>query len=217
MSSHQILRRSLTCVLLMAPWATLRAQGICSASGMTLDEALAAWQDAKKQAQMDKDAYNVTIDRKYMAVFKGKKGNADVEELGVVGELRINGKLIGEVIENDAVKIKAGSYKGVMRYGSNKNFVQGPLGVMAEKGDFLLEVSRVAGRTNLLIHTGTKPWHSEGCVLAGAAVKKNVDGKTIVLIQEGTTLREMRKAFYGTDAEPNACPNKTVKVQIKDI
>jgi hypothetical protein len=190
---------------------------MCLASGFTLDEALAAWQDAQRQAQMDSDSYAVVIDRKYTAIFKGKKGNAEVEELGVVGELRINGQLTGEVIENDALKIKAGAYKGIMRYGSNKNFVQGPLGVMAEKGDFLLEVAGVPGRTNILIHTGNKPWHSRGCLLAAAASKKTVSGKTVVTIQEGSTLREMRKAFYGTDTEPNVCPNKVVKVTINDI
>lgn len=182
-----------------------------------MEEALAAWEDAQKQAQMDKDSFLVSIDRKYTALFQAKKGNAEVEELGVVGEIKVNGKLMGEVLENHALRIKAGEYKGVLRYGSSKNFVQGPLGVMAEKGDFLLEVAGVPGRSDLLIHTGNKPWHSKGCVLAGAATKKTVGGKTVVSIQEGSALRNLRKAFYGTDAEPSACPKKTIRLLIRDL
>lgn len=210
-------RQFLLTGFMLSPWAAVCAQGMCSVSGMTLDETLAAWQDVQKQAEMDKNAYSVTIERKYKALFKGKKDNVEVEEMGIIGELKVNGKSMGEVVENEALRIKAGDYKGVLRYGSQKNFVQGPLGVMAEQGDFLLEVAGVQGREALLVHTGTKPWHSRGCVIAGAAERKTVDGKTVVRIAEGTTLRNIRKAFYGTDGTPNACPNKTVRVVIKDI
>jgi hypothetical protein len=205
-----------TSALCMAPWTLVHAQGKCSASGMTLEEALAAWQDAQKKSQMDKDSFLVTIERKSKALFKGKKGNADVEEMGVLGTLSVNGVPLGDVVENEVLRIKPGTYRGVLRYVSGNNFVQGPLGAMSESGDFLLEVAGVNGRSNLLIHTGTKPWHSEGCILAGAAKKTKVNGKDLVTISDDTTLRKMRMKFYGVD-QPKACPNKTVQVSIKDI
>lgn len=193
------------------------AQGKCSASGITLDEALAAWLNAQRAAELDKSSFLVTITRLSKANFKGKnKAGNEIEGVGVLGTLSVNGVPLGDVLENDAVRIKAGTYKGVMRYVSEKNFVQGPLGAMSETGDFLLEVSGVQGRTDLLIHTGTKPWHSEGCILAGAAKKTVVGGKEFVTINDDTTLKQLRLKFYGTDT-PVQCPNKTIRFTITDI
>lgn len=204
--------------LAVGPLAGAFAQGQCSASGMTLDEALAAWQDAQRKAQMDSSAFNIMISRTSRALYKGKKlDGTEVEAMGVLGTLSVNGVPLGDVLENEAVRIKAGTYKGVMRYFSKKNFVQGPFGVMGEIGDFLLEVSGVQGRSALLLHTGTKPWHSEGCILAGAAKKVQTGGQNRVTIETDSTLRALRKAFYGSDAPPNACPNKTIVFTINDI
>lgn len=121
------------------------------------------------------------------------------------------------MVENEALRIKAGEYKGVIRYVSKNNFAQGPLGEIGNSGDFLMEVAGVAGREGLLFHTGTKPWHSRGCILAGAAQRKTVGEKVIITIADDSTLRKMRQSFYGTDGLPNACPNKVVKITIKDI
>ena len=195
----------------------IRAQGKCSATGMTIDEALAAWADEKRAADMDKNSFLMTIQRVSKAAFMGKdKDGKEVEAIGVLGVLSVNGIPLGDVLENDALRIAAGTYKGVMRYVSSKNFVQGPLGAMGETGDFLLEVSGVKGRGDLLLHTGTKPWHSRGCILAGAAKKSVVDGKTKVTLVADTTLQKVRQKFYGADV-PNACPNLTIRVSIAEI
>jgi len=177
---------------------------------------LANWENAEQTAKTNKEFFDVGIQRKYKALFKGQKDNKEVEEMGVVGDLTVNGQLMGQVVENEALRIAPGTYKGVLRYGSTKDFVQGPLGKMAQNGDFLLEVAGVAGREALLLHTGNKPWHSKGCVLAAAAKKSQVNGKTVVSISEGSTLRNLRKAFYGSDGTPAVCSNKTIRISIAD-
>lgn len=215
---QELTRRDMAVGLVaMGMFGLANAQGKCAASGMTFDEALAAWENAEKAAELDKTSFLVTIKRLSKAIFKGKnKGGKEVEGVGVIGTLSVNGVPLGDVLETDAVRIKAGTYRGVMRYVSEKNFVQGPLGAMGETGDFLLEVKGVQGRTNLLIHTGTRPWHSEGCILAGAAKKSVVGGKNVVTINDDTTLKQLRLKFYGTDT-PVQCPNKTIVVTIMDI
>jgi hypothetical protein len=193
------------------------AQEVCSAGGMTADEALAAWLDAHRVGEMNRNSLLVGIKRVSRVVFRGKnKDGEEVEAAGVLGALSVNGTVLGDVLENEALRIRAGDYKGVMRYVSQKNFVQGPFGTMGERGDFLLEISGASGRTNLLVHTGTKPWHSKGCILAGAAKRTVVNGKTVVTIDDDSTLRKLRLAFYGSDL-PNACPNKTIRVSVVDI
>lgn len=220
MAAHtdvQSIRRLAVFAAATFPWTLAAAQGQCSVSGMTLEEALAAWDNAQKKAQMDKDSYLVVVQRMSRGMFKGKKGAAEVEEMGVLGNLTINGTAVGSVVENDALRVKAGEYKGVIRYVSSKNLVQGPLANMSTKGDFLLEVSGVSGREAILFHQGTQPWHSKGCILAGAAQKKKVGDKDVISISDDSTLAKMRQMFYGTSGEANACPNKTVRVTIKDI
>ncbi|MBS0340606.1 MAG: hypothetical protein JSS56_08755 [Proteobacteria bacterium] len=195
-------------------WA--RAQGKCSVSGMTIEEVLAAWQDVKKAAEMDRTPFLITIQRQTRASFVGKKDGKDVSGVGVVGTLFVNGQPLGDVLENEALRVKAGSYKGVLRYVSSKHFVQGPLGKMDEAGDVLLEVSGVDGRRDLLIHTGTKPWHSEGCILAGAAKKTVVAGKSTVTMGNDSTLKKLREKFYGAEI-PVACPNIVIRISINDV
>ena len=192
------------------------AQGVCSVKGLTLDEILAAWSDAKNAADANTDYFDLVIKRVSVANYTGKKQNATVTEPGVLGTLTVNGELLGDVLENDALKVAAGKYRGRMRYVSEKNFVQGPLQQMAEQGDFLLEIMGVKGKSNILVHSGTKPWHSEGCILAGAAVKKTVNGKTTVHISSDSTLSKLRRKFYGTDT-PKSCPDKRITITINDI
>ena len=130
----------------------------------------------------------------------------------------LNGQEIGSAFENNDLKIPTGSYKGLMRYNSGKNFVQSELGKMSTKGDFLLEASNVPGnqiptlRTNILLHTGNLPKHSEGCILLGPA-KKGPDGA--VTIDANHPLRKLRLAFYGTD-EPTSSPNKNITITVSD-
>lgn len=196
---------------------TALAQQICTPAGPTLDEILQRWNDAANLAQQNKQYFNIKLDRLLKAPFAGSKDGATVVEDGAIGRLSVNGLLLGDTIENYSLRIPAGVYRGRMRYVSDKNFVQGPLGVMAQMGDFLLEVvDATTRRTDLLVHTGIKPWHSRGCILAGAAVKKNVGGKTQVTVADDSTLKALRLAFYGTDT-PNACPDKTITFTINDL
>lgn len=196
---------------------TAQAQQMCSQSGPSLDEILQAWNDAANQAERDKQYFNITLDRVSKAPYTGSKEGATVVEDGVIGRLSVNGRLLGDTLENHALRIAPGVYRGRMRYVSGKNFVQGSLGEMAQTGDFLLEVvDATTRRTDLLVHTGNKPWHSRGCILAGAAVKQTVNGKTQVRIADDSTLKALRLAFYGTDT-PNACPAKTITFTINDL
>lgn len=124
----------------------------------------------------------------------------------VTGELRLNGTALGNVFENEALKIAPGEYTGVLRYFSGKNFVQGSFGTLGKTGDFLLEVSGVDGRTAILLHSGNAPHHSRGCILLGAAPKNGV-------LPTEHLLYRLRVAFYGTEA-PTSTPNKAITISI---
>lgn len=130
----------------------------------------------------------------------------------LLGSIYLNSELIGTTYENFNLKIEKGTYTGLMRYNSGKNFVQSSLGKMSHKGDFLLEVSGVPKRTNILLHGGNQPYHSEGCILLGA-VEKKLDGTGY--ITNDHPLRKLRMSFYGTD-NPIACPNKEITIEIVD-
>jgi hypothetical protein len=129
----------------------------------------------------------------------------------VIGKLLANDKELGTCYENDEKKISAGTYKGVLRYKSGKNFVQSPGGKMGMKGDFLLEVAGVKGRTDILFHPGNKKEHSEGCILCGPATKDPKTGDVFA----PDALKKLRLAFYGTDT-PNATPDKTIEIIVRD-
>jgi Family of unknown function (DUF5675) len=130
----------------------------------------------------------------------------------IPGQLSVNGQIIGRTYENVDAQILPGEYRGVLRYVSQKNFVQGPIGVLAQKGDFLLEVSGVPGKTDILFHGGNKPYQSKGCILLGPVGR---DASTLeVTVGPDHPLRKLRKTFYGTDV-PIATPDKNVIIIIK--
>ena len=133
----------------------------------------------------------------------------------VYGDIYVNDehKHIGRTYENDTFKINPGIYKGLMRYNSGKDFVQSPVGALSTKGDFLLEVSGVKGRTDILFHPGNKPHHSQGCILLGPA---NTGPDGAIYISENHPLRKLRLMFYGTD-DPISSPNVKIQIEIKDI
>jgi hypothetical protein len=129
----------------------------------------------------------------------------------VTGKLLIDGKEAGAVYENDEKKIPAGTYKGVVRTTSGKNFVQGPGGKLGKSGDFLLEIGGVPGRTDILLHPGNKKEHSLGCVLGGPAGKDPKSGDPVA----PEALRKLRLAFFGTDT-PTSSPNTEIEVVVTD-
>lgn len=133
------------------------------------------------------------------------------------GDIGVNNKNLGRFYENPARKIPAGTYKGLLRYQSEHNFVQSACGAIARDGDFLLEVSNVKqdGRTrsNILFHPGGLPSNSDGCVLFGAR-KFDAQGKPLPLDAD-YPLVKLRREFYGTD-NPVSCPNKQIAIIVKD-
>lgn len=131
----------------------------------------------------------------------------------VIGTISVNGEGIGTAYENDDLKIPAGTYKGLLRYWSGKGFAQGPFGTYGQKGDFLLEVSGVKGRTHILFHGGNKPHHSLGCILLGPV---NKDASGVRFLDENHPLVKLRNLFYGTDV-PNSTPDKNITVNVVDI
>ena len=133
------------------------------------------------------------------------------------GTLFVNGELLGPTYENDSLKILAGTYEGRLRYVSQNGHVQGPNGVMANQGDFLLEVANVtwsdgSKRYGILFHAGNKPHHSKGCIMLGP-VQHDADGNRI--LPEGHTLRKLRRKFYGSD-DPNSSPAVSIKVVVTE-
>lgn len=127
----------------------------------------------------------------------------------VTGTLTIDGQESGTVYENDERKIPAGTYRGVIRTTSQKNFAQGPGGKLGKSGDFLLEIAGVLGRSDILFHAGNKKEHSEGCVLCGPAGKDPATGAPLA----PEPLKKLRLAFFETDT-PNATPNKHVEIVV---
>jgi hypothetical protein len=133
----------------------------------------------------------------------------------IVGTLYVNDKEIGPVYEHPEKKIAASPagtpYGGALRQKSDHNFVQNPGGQLGMKGDFLLEITGVKGRTNILFHPGNKPEHTEGCILCGPAMR---DKAGIPFAPE--TLKKLRLAFYDGKDNPTATPNKKIEVIVLD-
>ena len=134
----------------------------------------------------------------------------------IVSDLSVNGLALGQVYENAKKAIPAGSYPGVRRFVSEKRFVQGPGGHMDKRGDFLIEIAKVPDRSDILIHPGNKPEHSEGCILAGSAEKKA--GR----VYAPPILVALRRHFYG-DARPLPVCNllyaekeNRIRIEIRD-
>lgn len=152
------------------------------------------------------------FDRPANQVFRIQIARTKVENGLVHGEIRVNNQPIGFTFENPDLKIPAGVYSGVLRYWSGHNFVQEPFGHLGRKGDFLLEVSGVPGRTDILLHAGNRPHHSKGCILLGPA-ERLPNGAAQV--DSNHPLYRLRKAFYGTDV-PVSTPNLRITVEISD-
>ncbi len=136
----------------------------------------------------------------------------------IFGDIGVNNANIGRFYENPATKIAAGTYKGLLRYRSDHNFVQSACGAMFVEGDFLLEIAGVTdenggSRDGILIHPGALPSNSKGCILAGARQKDN-KGNLLPLTSE-SPLVKLRTLFYGS-ANPIACPNKQIVVHVGD-
>ena len=130
----------------------------------------------------------------------------------VIGNISVNGQKIGTTYENAEKKIPAGTYKGILRYKSSKNFVQGPGGKLGKSGDFLLEIAGVPMRTDILFHAGNKPEHSEGCIMLGPATREPKTNDPIA----PEALKKLRVLFYDGADSPNATPDKAITVEVTD-
>jgi hypothetical protein len=129
----------------------------------------------------------------------------------VPGQISVNGEIIGRTFENADKLILPSIYKGKIRYVSQKSFVQGPMGELGQRGDFLLEVSDVKGRTDILFHAGNKPYQSSGCILLGPVGR---DPTTLTpTLPRDHPLRQLRTLFYGTD-DPTATPDRDIVITI---
>ena len=142
----------------------------------------------------------------------------NIKTARIFGDVGVNNRNMGRFYENPQKKIPAGSYRGLLRYDSNHDFVQSSCGEMSREGDFLLEIADVTGadgkkRTNILFHPGILPSHSDGCILFGARAR-GADGQLLPLSFD-SPLVKIRREFYGTD-NPISCPNKSITIIIKD-
>lgn len=135
-----------------------------------------------------------------------------------IGSLYLNDDFIGYTYENTSLEIPTGDYKGLLRYNSGKNFVQSANGRLSKKGDFLIEISNVDGRSDILLHQGNKAIHSKGCILLGPAKRKSGG----VFINEKDPLKILYNSFFdikpneitGLDTPPNSTPNRDVTIRI---
>src|SRR2546422_2973447 len=115
----------------------------------------------------------------------------------IIGDIKVNGELIGNSYEHSTLKIPAGEYKGIIRYFSPKGFAQSRLGKFGKTGDFLLEVSGIDGKTDILFHGGNMPHHTQGCILLGPVMKDPTTGNGYI-DDPDHPLRKLRILFYGT-------------------
>jgi hypothetical protein len=126
------------------------------------------------------------------------------------GKLSVNGKVLGDCYENASTLIPVGVYKGLLRYKSTKNFVQGPGGKLDREGDFLVEVSEVPGRKDILFHAGNKAAHATGCIMCGPAKR---DESGVPFAPE--VLKQMRLLFYDNKDIPDSTPNKEIVIEVR--
>ncbi len=153
------------------------------------------------QGQPTSQPFNITIER--------------IMRFGELmeGRIWVNGEIIGNTYENCDKRIESGIYRGLIRYCSDKLFVQNPFGTLAKEGDFLLEVKdSKQKRTGLLFHAGNRAEQSTGCILLGP-FDRGLDGSAY--LGENHPLRKLRILFYGTET-PNVCPDKIIKIEIKE-
>ncbi len=130
----------------------------------------------------------------------------------IAGQLTVNGQGVGATLERNGVEIAAGNYAGTLKYFSPNGHDQGPFGSIGKHGDFLIEVTGVANdRHDLLLHGGSVPKHSKGCILLGAIGKS--DGSRFV--PDEATLRKLRLLFYGSDV-PTSTPAVNIVIVIHD-
>lgn len=146
--------------------------------------------------------------RKFAIVVKREKSQDGL----LVGKVSVNGQAIGTSYENEEKQIPAGTYRGVLRYTSSKNFVQGPGGKLGKTGDFLIEVAGVPKRTDILFHAGNKPEHSEGCIMLGPATRDPKTGDPMA----PEALKKLRLLFYDGVDSPPVTPDKAITIEVSD-
>lgn len=188
----RVLARGLIIVLVAAATGPVRAQGVCSgtmAGELRIDLVRVGTDNVMDRGQVRERVY---------------------------GDIGLNGQNIGRFYENPAKRIPEGIYRGLLRYKSDRNFVQSSCGQLSREGDFLLEIGDVRMpdgkmRTNILLHPGALPSHSEGCILMGAR-QFDTNGMPEPL-HPSDPLAKLRRAFYGTD-NPISCPSKPIAIVI---
>lgn len=148
-----------------------------------------AWLSASS-ARVQPGTFNLTTVRKHSA--------ADCTS----GYLAVNGDIVAYTLEppweHDASLISSlpdGTYRGVLRYDH------------ADK--WRIELSGVPGRGNIQVHTGNSPDDTDGCILVGSKL-----GRDLCSIQDSKKAYEtLRIAFYGS-ANPVSTPNKAITVYV---
>lgn len=118
--------------------------------------------------------------------------------LSIKGIISWNGELLGNTLENASALIPGGNYSCKVRIKSSNNFIQGPFGIMMNNGEFLLEIQNVPNMSDILLHTGNKPYHSKGCILLGPISGDN----TGYYIGESHPLYKLRLKVFGSESKP---------------
>lgn len=116
------------------------------------------------------------------------------------GYLAVNGTIICYALERpwrdnqeNVSSIPNGSYPAILRY---------------DKSDhWRLQLENVPDRTGIQIHIGNQPNESEGCILVGATLDRDL----CKITNSATAYGRLKKEFYGTD-NPVRTPNKTITV-----
>lgn len=137
------------------------------------------------------------------------------KDLLVTGTISWNGEVLGKTFENASTLIPAGKYSCKLRVKSDNNFVQGPFGIMMNTGDFLLEITNVPNFTNILLHTGSKPYHSKGCILLGP-INGDLTG---YYIGQDHPLYKLRVKIFGSESKPKSFndDNPNITLSIIDV
>jgi hypothetical protein len=129
----------------------------------------------------------------------------------ISGRVLVGGEDMVPRYDREVKAIPAWAYRCVVRARSMKNSVQGPGSRRGQTGDFLPNVAGLPRRTDIPLHPGSRPEHSDGCFLGDTATTDPADGDGFAPL----TLKSLRLAFFDGHDNPNGSSYEAITVEVR--